>query len=113
MEENLTGRWTELVEKLNRRFEADLDLNGILFLIGIQELGKGFKNLSKDEKMDVMHIATCRILSRYGYYEFEHVDADGWPHYATKKTLPRLSPGQQNAFMKKAILDYFEDAGPS
>lgn len=113
MDENLTARWSKLVEKLNLQFGSDLDLNGILFLIGVQELGKGYVNLGKDEKLDVMHIATCRVLVRYGYYELEHIDADGWPHYFNKKKLPRLSPGQQNVFMKTAILDYFEDAGPS
>ena len=113
MDETITSRWSALVERLNKQFDADLDLNGILFLIGVQELGKGFVELSKDQKMDVMHIATCRILSPEGYYEFESIDADGWPHYIPKKTLPRLSPGQQNAFMKKAILAYFEIAGPS
>lgn len=113
MDENITTRWSKLVEKLNKQFDADLDLNGILFLIGIQEIGKGFVELSKDQKMDAMHVATCRVLSKEGFYEFQGIDEEGWPHYAPKKTLPRLSPGQQNAFMKRAILAYFEEARPS
>ena len=39
------------------------DLNSILFLIGIQELGRVQTRFSKEEKQDLMHIAVCRLLS--------------------------------------------------
>ncbi|MBK9043076.1 MAG: hypothetical protein IPN97_07710 [Saprospiraceae bacterium] len=48
------------------------DLNTILLLIGIQELGKvSTTKFTKEEKTDLLHIATCRLLSQDGYYEFE------------------------------------------
>ena len=107
----LEESWKQLVEKLNKRFESDLDLQGIIFLIGLQELGLGFKKYKKDEKVNIMHIAICSWLEPYGYYEFEGKDQDGWPHYKTKENLPFLKPGEQVELMKRAILDYFDKEG--
>jgi hypothetical protein len=107
----LEESWKKLVEKLNKRFESDLDLQGILFLIGLQELGLGFKKYKKDEKVNIMHIAICSLLEPYGYYEFEGKDQEGWPHFKAKETLPFLKPGEQVELMKRAILDYFEKEG--
>lgn len=100
--------WKELVEQLNKSFDADLDLQGILFLIGVQELGKGYKKLGKDQKLDVMHIAICTLLEPYGYYEFVGKDSDGWPHWQANGQLPSLKPFQQNVLMKEAIIEYFK-----
>ena len=40
--------------------------------------------------MDVIHIAVCKLLSDYGYYEFDFVDEDGWPNYKLIKKLPNF-----------------------
>ena len=77
--EELKVQWEEVQKRLSSQFDADLDLQGILFLIGVQELGQGFKKFTKDQKQDLMHIATCRLLSIYGYYKLEGVDDEGWP----------------------------------
>lgn len=56
------------------------DLNGVLFVIGLQKAWAGSKLFSKkEEKQDLMHIAICKVLSLAGYYELEGLDADGWP----------------------------------
>ena len=36
-----------------------------------------------------MHIAICRLLEPYGYYEFDYFDTEGWPHYKIKEELTR------------------------
>lgn len=87
----------------------ELELEGVLFLIGVQELGQGFRKFSKNEKMDLMHIATCAILSRYGYYEYMGRDEDGWPHWNKNEDLPNLSQGQQSILLKEAVVLYFEE----
>lgn len=102
-------KWSDLVERLSMQFEADLDYDGIIFLIGIQELGKGKVELKKDQKMDVMHIAVCVLLSQYNYYSFIGFDEDGWPHYEATEEMPYLSPVQQHRLIKEAILMYFEN----
>ena len=49
----------------------------------------------------------CKVLSPYGYYEFDYVDEDGWPHYKTNTELPFLKAGEQSILMKEAIVNYF------
>lgn len=109
--EELKKDWDELLPILCDMFDADLDLQGIIFLIGVQELGKGKQKYSKDQKQDLMHIATCRLLSTYGYYELEGTDEDGWPHWKLKQNLPKMSLGEQDYLLKNAVIEYFREAG--
>lgn len=81
----------------------------MLFLIGLQELGMKTEKLSKDQKLDVMHIAVCTLLESYGFYEYEGRDRDGWPHWKAVKSLPPLDQAQQEQLMKKAIVEYWEE----
>jgi hypothetical protein len=105
----LKERWENLVQILSNQFSQgeDLDLDAIIYLIGVQELGKVHRQYKKDEKLDLMHIAICRLLEPYGYYEFDYVDKEGWPHYTVKEELPPLKAGEQSVLMKEAIVNYF------
>jgi hypothetical protein len=108
-DEQLKNRWNKVVEILSNQFaEGDiLDLDAIIYLIGVQELGKVHQTFKKDEKLNLMHIAICRLLEPYGYYVFDYVDKDGWPHYTVKEELPPLKAGEQSVLMKEAIVNYF------
>ena len=108
-DQELKDRWDIVVEKLSEQFaDGDLlDVEAIIYLIGVQELGQLNKRFKKDHKLDLMHIAICKLLSPYGYYEFDFVDDDGWPHYKVKEELPFLKPGEQSILMKEAIVNYF------
>lgn len=108
-DEQLKNRWNKVVEILTNQFSQgeDLDLDAIIYLIGLQELGKIHGEYKKDEKVNLMHIAICRLLEPYGYYEFDFVDKDGWPHYKVKEELPPLKAGEQSILMKDAIVTYF------
>ena len=105
----LKERWNILVEKLSAQFaDGDpLELDAIIYLVGIQELGQFDRKYKKDDKLDLMHIAICRLLEPYGYYEFDFFDKDGWPHYNIKEELPPLKAGEQSVLMKEAIVGYF------
>lgn len=107
----LKERWEKVVEILSDRFSQgeDLDLERIIYLIGVQELGQLHRSFKKDEKVNLMHIAICRLLEPYGYYEFDHFDHEGWPHYRVKEELPPLKAGEQSVLMKEAIVNYFLD----
>ena len=50
----LKERWEQLVTILSDRFSQgeDLDLDAIIYLIGIQELGKLHREFKKDEKLN-------------------------------------------------------------
>ncbi len=108
-DEQLKERWDLVVEKLSDQFaDGDaLDLDAIIYLIGIQELGQLDKTFKKDHKLDLMHIAICKLLMPYGYYAFDFVDDDGWPHYKVIEELPHLKAGEQSVLMKEAIVNYF------
>ena len=108
-DEQLKQRWVQVEEKLSRQF-ADgekLELDAIIYLIGLQELGQVHRKFKKDHKLDLMHIAICRLLEPYGYYEFEFFDDEGWPHYKVVEQLPQLKAGEQSVLMKEAIVQYF------
>lgn len=109
----LKERWELVVDKLSNQFaDGDtLDLDAIIYLIGIQELGKPHRNYKKDEKLDLMHIAICKLLEPFGYYEFDYIDEEGWPHYTVKEQLPNLKAGEQSVLMKQAIVEYFFNSG--
>jgi hypothetical protein len=106
--EDLEKKWEELIIKLQENFEEDLTLKSILFLIGVQELGQGIRDFDKEEKTNLLHIATCKLLSPFGYYKFENIDEDGWPHFEVVKDLEDLSSVSQELLMKKSIINYFE-----
>ncbi len=109
----LKERWELVVDKLSKQFaDGDtLDLDAIIYLIGVQELGKPHRDYKKDEKLDLMHIAICKLLEPFGYYEFDYIDEEGWPHYTVKEQLPSLRAGEQSVLMKQAIVEYFYDSG--
>jgi hypothetical protein len=85
------------------------DLNGVLFLIGVQELGQGNRLFSKEEKQDLMHIAICKVLSLAGYYELEGLDEQGWPHWKSKKKMPHFDLLEQEKLLKMQVLEYFDN----
>lgn len=109
--EELKEKWEALVQRISDRFGdgEELDLDAIIFLVGVQELGMGSRRFKKDEKVNLMHIAICRLLEPYGYYEYEGRDPDGWPHYTLVEELPSLKPGEQSILMKEALVRYFEN----
>ena len=109
MSSDLKTKWNNLKTKLSVDFSDDeiIDLDSIIFLIGLQELGQFQKRFNKQKKLEVIHIAVCKLLSDYGYYEFDYTDNDGWPHYKLIKKLPNLKAGEQTILMKKAIINYF------
>ena len=108
-DEQLRQRWEMVVQKLSAQFaDGDrLDLDAIIYLIGLQELGQLHREYKKDHKLDLMHIAICKLLAPYGYYEFDFVDEEGWPHYKVLEQLPHLKAGEQSVLMKEAIVNYF------
>lgn len=102
--------WVNLMNDLEALVgKKPKDLNGVLFLIGVQELGKGTRTFSKEEKQDLMHIAICKVLSYAGYYKLEGVDKDGWPHWKLLKRLPHFDLLDQETFLKIQIMDYFQE----
>lgn len=109
LKDDLQARWWTLEAKLVERFEKKPDMETILFLIGIQELGLTSTKFTKEQKQDLMHIAICTVLAPSGYYQLEGKDDDGWPHFRQLKSMPTLNAIEQENFLKDHILLYFDN----
>jgi hypothetical protein len=106
-QDDLQTRWWNLEARLVERFGKKPDMETILFLIGVQELGNIREKFTKEEKQDLMHIAVCTLFRQSGYYELEGVDEEGWPHFRQLKVLPPMGMIEQENFLKDHILLYF------
>lgn len=105
------SKWDLLLDKIKMAVgKRPADLDAVLFLIGVQELGQGIRTFKKEEKQDLMHIATCKVLSYAGIYELEGSDQDGWPHWKQVLPLPHLTLDEQEKLIKSHVMEYFEEA---
>jgi len=110
-DQKLKESWEQILVNLSEKFGEgeQLNLDAIIYLIGVQELGKGTIEYKKDDKVNLMHIAICRLLEPFGYYEFDFFDNEGWPHYKVMEELPALKSGEQTVLIKEAIVLYFKE----
>ena len=108
-DQKLKDRWENLVVFLSDKFSdrETLDVEGVLYLVGLQELGQLHRKMRKDDNVNLIHIGICSVLEPYGYYRFDYYDDDGWPHFELLEPLPSLKPGEQSILMKEALVNYF------
>jgi hypothetical protein len=92
---------------LQERFGKLPDMEGMLFLIGLNELGAPDAKFSKEQKQDLMHIAVCSLLCQEGYYEPAGRDADGWPHFHEVARPVFSDLKGQEQLLKECIVRYF------
>ena len=104
--DDLNKKWDALVFRLEKKFDDEMTLKGILYLIGVQELNMGIKRFGREEKLDILHVAVCKILTPFGFYKFEKIDDEGWPHWTELKALKMLDEQKQGLLMKEAIIKY-------
>jgi len=108
-DKKLKERWDRLISILNERFSdgETIDVEGVLYLVGLQELGQIHQKMKKDDNINLIHIGICTVLEPYGYYRFDFYDEDGWPHFELLEALPNLKPGEQSILIKEALVEYF------
>ena len=111
MDHDVELRFQKVKQELEKSFGDGMDVQAILFLIGVNELGIGYKDFSKSEKNDVLHIAICTLLEPYGYYKYTKRDEENWPHFELIKELPPLNDREQQHLIKESIIDYFQING--
>ncbi len=103
--------WLKVKHIVKNSFGKDIlpDLQTILYLIGVQELGVIRSKFTKEEKVDLMHIAVCSLLSRKGIYEFIGRDEEAWPHYKQISGLEVQGVDAQEMVLKECIIEYFKE----
>jgi hypothetical protein len=104
----LDFKWLEGRHKIKDMLNLEKlpTLEGVLFLIGMQELGRPQSDFSKEEKQDLMHIAVCRLLSYDGYYELDGYDEEGWPHWIQLGVPPVSGLNGQEKLLKEKVLEH-------
>ncbi len=101
--------WEAILDFISTNFgKRPSDVDSVLFIIGVQELGKGHQFFTKEQKQDLLHIATCKVLSFSNFYELEGLDAEGWPHWKLIKPVPSLPLKEQEILLKAHIIQYFK-----
>lgn len=105
----LQEEWFRFLKQFERRFNLEgITPEGILFLVGVNVLGKGVRKFSRQEKEDVIHVGMCEVLTLFGYFEKSGEGDGGWPRYDLKKKMPRLGGAEQERLVKLGILEYFK-----
>jgi len=95
---------------MERRFGKKADMEGILFLVGIQELGHGFSpNLDKDRKEQIVVEGAYCVLETLGYYERVGMERTGHWIWEQSQELPAdLSKEAEEYMLRRAVLRYFD-----
>lgn len=103
----LQARWAALSAIIQERFGKKPDVEAMLFLIGVREIGAMPDDFTKEQKVDLMHVGLCAVLAQGGYFQLSHQDQDGWPHWEQVLPLPFIDIFSQEVFLKSYIVDYF------
>ncbi len=101
------SNWIELCEHLSNQFDIDVDLNGVLFLVGIRERGLTFQPFSKEEKMSLMNLGSCTLYQEMGLTEKTGVDEQGWPIFSQKALAPAIPEERKNKVLQDCAVRYF------
>jgi hypothetical protein len=108
--DNFDQQWAATEEMLKQRFGKVPDMEGILFLIGINELGSlPQKKFSKEQKQDLMHVAVCTLLTQDGFYEYLGRDPEGWPHFKELEPVPVRGLKDQETMLRQCVIRYFAE----
>lgn len=105
-------RWDGLVNLLKSRFDREITLEAILFLIGVQVHGQGFEpKIHRDRKQDLIMEGTFAAFEAVGFYERVGMESTGaWIWERQVEHPPGLNVDEQEALLKSAVLEYFSQA---
>jgi hypothetical protein len=102
------SNWTELCDHLGNQFDIDVDLNGVLFLVGIRERGLTLQPFSKEEKMSLINLGACTLYLEMGLTEITGTDEEGWPLFTQKALAPVITEDRKQKVLQDCALRYFK-----
>ncbi|MCX7907078.1 MAG: hypothetical protein N2561_06030 [Bacteroidetes bacterium] len=108
--EDLDRRWERLCKRLAARFGKSPSLEGVLFLIGLRELGLGYEpGLEKEAKQDLIQEGANYALAALGYLEpMGREPHTGFTQWRSLRPLDKpLDPDKQERLLRWAAWRYF------
>ena len=100
--------WKDLCEHLTGMFGIDVDLNGVLFLVGIRERGLTFQKFSKEEKLNLINLGSCTLYQEMGLIELSGEDNEGWPVFRQKTLAPVIAEELKIKTLQDCAIRYFK-----
>ncbi len=101
--------WKHLLTTLNITYDIQKNLLSVLFIIGLQEAGSGFKKYSQAEKTEIIKLAQFKLLSREKYYLNVATNKNNSPIWIEnpEKLLPAGKILEK--LLQSLSLDYFNE----
>ncbi len=104
----LDRTWAVLLSDIEKMIgKRPKDLNSVVFLIGVQELGQGkrvFQQRRKTGSYAHWHLQTVELLR---LLRARRPDKDGWPHWKLVE-ITHFDLLEQEKLLKMHALEYFE-----
>ena len=99
--------WDNLTAFLEKNFGIEQNFTSVLFLIGIQESGKGFKSYDQQEKTEIIKLAQIKLLARENFYIPVKERDTGESIWIENPNMPISTESILEKLLKSLILDYF------
>ena len=100
--------WKDLCEYLSGMFGIDVDLNGVLFLVGIREKGLIFQQFSKEEKLNLINLGSCTFYKELELIELSGEDNVGWPVFRPKALASVIAEELKIKTLQDCAIKYFK-----
>ena len=102
-------RWSALVDRIESHFGRVPDVDAILFIIGIQSVGRGYEpDLPKERKQSLIMEGSYLAFETLGIYRRMGLEKNGFWIWEKVVDLPKLSIDDQERLLQIGILNYFD-----
>ena len=106
----LKARWDVLIVRLADRFQRTPDIEALLFLIGIQSVGRGYEpELPKERKQSLIMEGSYLAFETLGVYSRVGMERNGFWIWEKNFDLPKMSVEDQEKLLQIGILNYFDE----
>lgn len=110
-DEALERRWQALISDVSERFGRTPDVDAMLFLIGVQSVGRGYEpDLPKERKQSLIMEGSYLAFETLGVYSRVGMERNGFWIWEKSFDLPKLSVENQEKLLRIGILNYFAQA---
>jgi hypothetical protein len=107
-------RWSALVARVESRFGRAPDVDAILFIMGIQSVGRGYEpDLPKERKQSLIMEGSYLAFETLGIYRRMGLERNGFWIWEKVFDLPKLSIDDQERLLQIGILNYFDHLEPA